>query len=161
MRRVLIVLSLLVSARTGAAQLATSYEIGLPAVPPEDASLDLLLVGVRVSSIKPLSPGVDCEFIVLPVVLAQGVLIFASGFDATYPLPISRSVLIAPRVGVSVLAVGAFSTSGGFEAEPGYNVGGGLVWRTDPKTAVRVDFGRHWFDEYAVNVVTIGVVTVP
>lgn len=157
-KTVLLALGLVASARAGVAQVATSYQIGLPAVPPEQLSMDLLMVGVRVASIKPLVPGIDFEFLLLPAVLAQGALVFGSGLDATCPLPISRLVLIAPRAGASVLVAAA---PGGLYTEPGYNVGVGLVGHTGAKTAVRVDIGRHWFDEYGVTVVTIGVVTVP
>ena len=157
---VLLALGLLVSARTSAAQLTTWYQAGLPAVPVEQMTLDLLMVGVRVASIKPLVPGVDCEVVVLPMGLAHGVLVSGLGLDITYPLPVGRSVLIAPRAGASALA--AAVSPGGLYTEMGYNVGVGLVGRTDAKTVVRVDIGRHWFDEgFGVTLVTLGVAHIP
>ena len=160
---VLLALSLLVSARTSAAQVATSYEMGWPGVPVLDRmSPAVVLFGVRIASIKPLVPGVDFQFVVPPVLLANGLLLVGLGLDVTYPLPIGRSAIISPRAGASSLLGGVLAEYDGLTIATGYNVGVGLVAGMDAKTAIRVDVGRHWFPEGLGGfVVTMGVVRMP
>ena len=145
----LLALSLPVVARTSAAQLATSLEIGLPAA--RGTNLSFLLIGVRVASIKPLKPfvpGIDWSLDVAPLYL-----IARSGFDLTYPISLGCKATFTPRAGVSAL----WDTPDG--AAAGYNVGVGLVARTGPTTAVRVDFTQDWFRGQRFDpIVTMGFV---
>ena len=155
----LLTFALLLSARASAAQLVKSFEIGLPLTTPTRQSIDLLLFGIRGGSIKPLVPGVDCSIATMPAAQAVGVLVVGAGLDVTYPTPLARWATLTPRVGASALVLGGLLAPGGFEVTTGYNAGVGLVARTDPKTAVRLDITHHWLPgNWATSVVTIGIV---
>jgi len=145
---------LLVSGEARAAQLATSFEVGLATVNPARASLDLLLVGFRVGSIKPFVPGVDWSIAVAPAAFREGFLLAKSALDLTYPISLGCGAILTPRTGLSALAgVG----SGGAGAVAGYNVGVGLVARAGPRWAVRLDITQDWFlGERFTPIVTIG-----
>lgn len=152
----LLVLALLISARASVAQVATSFEVGLPMVGPSQTSLALLLVGFRVASIKPFAPGVDWSIAVVPIALVYGLVLAKSDLDLTYPIPLGGGATLTPRAGASALVLGGFAAPGG-EAVPGYNVGVGFVARTGAKTAVRLDIARDWFREYGgLSILTIG-----
>jgi hypothetical protein len=153
----LLILALLGSPRASAAQLAKWLELGLPAVAPNQASVDLRLIGFRVGSIRPLVLGVDCSIATLPVALTRGVVVLGSVLDLTFPIPVSRWATLTPRVGGSALVLGGLGELSGVGVTTGYNAGVGLVGRTSPTTAVRLDITHHWFaDNLGVAIVTIG-----
>jgi hypothetical protein len=144
----LLALSLTVFARTSAAQLATSLEIGLPAT--LGTSPAALLIGVRVGSnpFKPFVPGIDWSMEVAPVYLVA-----RSGLDLTYPISLACKAILTPRAGVSAL----WTPEDG--AAAGYNVGAGFVARTGPRVAVRVDITQDWFRGQRFDtIVTMGFV---
>ena len=151
----LLITALLVLPRTSAAQLANWFELGLPAVGPDEASVGLLLLGVRVGSLKPLVPGIDCSIVTLPVALTQGVLVLGAGLDGAVPIRFGGVTLI-PRVGGSALTYGPAEERAA-EVIAGYNAGVGLVARTSAVTTVRLDVTHHWFaDNLGVTIVSLG-----
>ena len=151
----LFILALLVYPRTSAAQLAKWFELGLPAVGPNETSIALLLLGVRVGSLKPLVPGIDCSVLTLPVALTQGVLVLGAGLDGAFPIRFGGATLV-PRVGGSALIYGPAEERGA-EVITGYNAGVGLVARTSAMRTVRLDITHHWLaDKLAVTIVTLG-----
>jgi hypothetical protein len=152
----LLILALLVASEASAAQQAKWFEIGLPAVAPNQASIDLLLLGVRVASLKPFVPGIDCSIVTLPVALTKGVVVLGLGFDATFPIRLDRGATLTPRVGGSALTEGSAERRGA-EVTTGYNAGVGLVARTSAATTVRLDITHHWLaGNLGVSIVTIG-----
>jgi hypothetical protein len=150
----LLILALLVPG-TSAAQLAKWFELGFPAVGPNEASIGLLLLGVRVGSLKPLVPGIDCSIVTLPVALTQGVLVLATGLDIAFPIRFGGATLI-PRAGGSALAYGPAEERAA-EVITGYNAGVGLLARTSATTTVRLDVTHHWLaDNLGVTIVSLG-----
>jgi hypothetical protein len=151
----LFIVALLVSPKASAAQLAKWFELGLPAVSPNEASIELLLLGFRVGSLKPLVPGIDCSIVTLPVALAHGVAVFGAGLDVAFPIRLGGATL-APRVGGSALVYGSVEERGA-EVTTGYNAGVGLVARTGPTTGVRLDITRHWLEgNLRLTIITLG-----
>jgi hypothetical protein len=151
----LLILALLVSPRTSAAQLAKWFELGLPAVSPNEARIELLLLGVRVGSLKPLVPGIDCSIVTLPVALTQGVVVLGTGLDVTFPIRLGGATL-TPRLGGSALIYGSVQERGA-EVTTGYNAGLGLVGRTSATTGVRLDITHHWLKgNLGLTIVTLG-----
>jgi hypothetical protein len=151
----LLLLALLVSPRASAAQLAKWFELGLPAVSPNEARVEFLILGFRAGSLKPLVPGIDCSIVTLPVALTQGILVFGAGLDVAFPIRFGGATLI-PRVGGSALIEGS-AWQGGAEVTTGYNAGVGLVGRTSATTGVRLDVTHHWLEgNLRVTIVTLG-----
>jgi hypothetical protein len=147
--------ALLVLPRTSAAQIGKWFELGFPAVGPDEASIELLLLGVRVGSLKPLVPGIDCSIVTLPVVLTHGVLVLATGLDVAFPIRFGGATLI-PRAGGSALTYGPAEERFA-EVIAGYNAGVGLVARTSATTTVRLDVTHHWLAEnLGVTIVSLG-----
>jgi hypothetical protein len=154
-RWTLFIVALLVSPEASAAQLAKWFELGLPAVGPNETSIELLLLGFRVGSLKPLVPGIDCSIVGLPVALTQGVVVFGAGLDVTLPIRFGGATL-APRVGGSALIRGSAEQRGA-EVTTGYNAGVGLVARTSATTGVRLDITRHWLEgNLRLTIITLG-----
>ena len=151
----LLITALLVLPRTSAAQLAKWFELGLPAVAPNEMSIGLLLLGVRVGSLKPLVPGIDCSIVALPVALTQGVLVLGAGLDGAVPIRFGGATLI-PRAGGSAIFY-APAEERGAEVITGYNAGVGLVARTSATATVRLDLTHHWLAEnLGFTVVSLG-----
>lgn len=160
---VILTLTLLVSARTGAAQLAKSLDIGYPFWAGGETHPALLQVGYRAASIKPLAPGVDFSIATVPVALMFGLVVVSSDLDLTYPLPLGAGAVVTPRAGGSVMVggvVGRGEYAGGFGGTVGYNVGIGLVGPIGPRTALRFDFTHRHFD-VPLSSATIGFVWTP
>ncbi len=160
---VLLTLTLLFSARAGAAQLAKSLDIGYPFWAGGETHPALFQVGYRAASIRPLVPGVDFSIATVPVALMFGLIVLSSDIDLTYPLPLGAGAILTPRVGGSVMVggvVGSGAYAGGFGGTVGYNVGVGLVGPTGPKTALRFDFTHRRF-AVPLSSLTIGFVWTP
>jgi hypothetical protein len=161
-RAVLLISALLGVAHASSAQVAKSFEIGLPFGPSGETSILAMQVGFRVASIRPAVPGVDFSIATMPVALASGLAVLSSDLDLTYPIPLGTGAILAPRVGASVLAAGLIGGQGGgssFGGAAGYNVGFGFVGRTGETTAVRFDFTtRRFGGEVAVSSLTMGFV---
>ncbi len=160
---VLLTLTLLLSARAGAAQLAKSLDIGFPFGPTGETHPALFQVGYRAASLKPLVPGVDFSIATVPVALMVGVIVLSSDLDLTFPLPLGDRAVLTPRVGGSVIVggiVGGGEDAGGFGGTLGYNIGIGLVGPIGPRTALRFDFTHRRFDE-PISSATIGFVWTP
>jgi len=157
---VLLTTALLVSARAGAAQVAKSLDIGFPFAASGETSALAVQVGFRVASITPLVPGVDFSIATMPVALTLGLAVLSSDLDVTYPIPLGTGAILTPRVGGSALVAGLLGPQeGGFGGAVGYNMGVGLVGRTGPTTAVRLDFTHRRFSgDFAVSSATIGFV---
>src|SRR5881628_3649725 len=83
---------------------------------------------------------VDFALATLPVAAAYGVLVLGADLDASWTVALSDGVRLMPRGGVSSAFGVALDGDGGAGAVVGYNAGIGLLQRTSPTTAVRLDY---------------------
>ena len=80
---------------------AIEREAGIHAVDPAWRGPEYLpTLGVRVGSLKPLVPGIDCSIVTLPVALTHGILVLGAGLDGAFPIRFGWATLI-PRAGGS------------------------------------------------------------
>ena len=123
------------------AQQATSFDAGvLGAANPFQPNAALGQVGLRVATVRPQTVGVDFALATLPVAAACGVLVLGADLDASWTVALSDGVRLMPRGGVSSAFGVALDGDGGAGAVVGYNAGIGLLQRTSPTTAVRLDY---------------------
>src|SRR2546428_2275571 len=89
---------------------------------------------------RPQGVGVDFALATLPVAAAYGVLVLGADLDASWTVALRDGVRLMPRGGVSGAFGVALDGDGGAGAVVGYNAGIGLLQRTSPTTAARLDY---------------------
>ena len=89
---------------------------------------------------RPQTVGVDFALATLPVAAAYGVLVLGADLDASWTVALSDGERLMPRGGVSSAFGVALDGDGGAGTVVGYNAGIGLLQRTSPTTAVRLDY---------------------
>ena len=145
------------------AQQAMSFDLGvLGPANSFQTNPALVQVGLRVATVRPETVGVDFALATLPVAATYGVLLLGADLDASWTVALSEGVRLMPRVGASSAFGVALGEDGGAGGALGYNVGIGLLQRTSPTTAVRLDYTYRRFgidrESLALSSLTIGFV---
>jgi hypothetical protein len=125
-----------VSVRPGAAQ-SLAPQIEALVVRFESEPDLLLFSGLRAWSSRHQGPGGDYWLGFWPEGLAEGGVLIMTDLDFAYTAPVNEHIAMVPRVGLSVIALGAGSFGG---ASAGWNVGLGVVGRFRSNFGIRADY---------------------
>ena len=97
-----------------------------------------------------------------PAAVHSAFTLLGADLDASWTVALSDGVRLMPRVGASSDFGVALGEDGGAGGALGYNVGIGLLQRTSPTTAVRLDYTYRRFgierESLALSSLTIGFV---
>jgi hypothetical protein len=126
-----LLVSLVIAWRASAQGAAVSLQAG---VAPFEGAHELE-VGARFSPRTPL--GVDVSVDLFPGYVVLGAFVGVADFSLAGNLALGSVARLELRAGPSVLG---FVAPGGAAAAPGYNAGGGLVFKIDSRTSVRADY---------------------
>jgi hypothetical protein len=98
----------------------------------------------RFSGLRPGGVGPEVGISLFPQVLPMGALVLAPDMGASYSISLPGATLLL-KGGASALTLLAPQAG---ELRPGLHVGGGLIFRLDNRTGIRLDVIRHFYREF-------------
>jgi hypothetical protein len=144
----------------GAARAQSKMAVGVEAGALHGFDQSVFQLGLRATPARGGYGSVDFAFATIPDLLFDGALVFLMDLGITYGAPSDSSpVYVFPHGGVSLLAGGNLSGSGGGGAVAGYDFGVGLLLRASPKLGISFDYTYRRFTsaETPLSSITAGL----